>query len=131
MEITKETNSYNQRRYGKPWIAKVDFATPKGDYTWGDWTGDRYNGGKGILSITAKAGDIIAIGQKDNRQPRNTAPDFYLVTSSGELESIGDKGAAYKHYLNTKNQGVDKIALKAEKDQLLARIAEINKLLEV
>jgi len=79
MEITKETGSYNQRRMGRPWIAKVDFTNSKGDFSWGDWTGDQYNGGAGVLSINAKPGDIIATGQKDNRQPKNSAPDFFVV----------------------------------------------------
>jgi hypothetical protein len=116
---------------GKPWIAKVDFTqSRKGDFDWGDWTGDHYNGGAGVLSINANPGDIVAIGQKDNRQPRNSAPDFYVVELSGELGMLGDKGDAYKHYLATKDQGVNKDALEAEKTQLQVRIIEINKLLE-
>ena len=78
MKITIETNTYNHRRYGKPWIAVVDFAgNAKGDFAWGDWTGDHFNGGAGVLSIVANPGDIIARGQKDNRQPRNSAPAFF------------------------------------------------------
>lgn len=130
MNITIATSSYNQRRMGNPWIAKVDFSTPKPGFDWGDWTGDQYNGGEGILSITANPGDIIATGQKDNRQPRNSAPDFFEVMATGELEELGDKGMAYKHYLATKEQGVNKDALQTEKDILLDRIKEIDKLLE-
>jgi len=102
MEITINTSSYNQRRMGKPWIAKVDFSTPKADFSFGDWTGDQYNGGEGVLSISALPGDIIATGQKDNRQPKNSAPDFFVITESGKLDSIGDKGSAYKYYLANK-----------------------------
>jgi len=131
MNITIETSSYNHRRMGKPWIAKVDFSSPKGDFAWGDWTGDHYNGGVGVLSIEANPGDIIAIGQKDNRQPKNSAPDFFVVTTIGELEKIGDKGEAYKYYLANKTQCVDKEALQQEKAKLQKRIDEINKLLEV
>lgn len=60
MTITKETNSYNQRRYGKPWIAVVDFSDPKGKFSFGDWTGDHYNGGVGVLTVEANPGVIIA-----------------------------------------------------------------------
>lgn len=128
MEITKSTSSYNQRRYGRPWIAKVDFSSnPKGNFIWGNWTGDHYNGGEGMLSIDADPGDIIATGQKDNRQPKNSAPDFHEVSIDGTLMYLGDKGDAYKHFLVNKTP--DKVALKAEKDRLLARIAEIDKLL--
>ena len=126
MQITVETSSYNHRRMGKPWIAKVDFSTPKGDFSWGDWTGDHYNGGEGVLSIDAAPGDIIAKGQKDNRQPRNSAPDFYVVTADGKLDPLGDKGDAYKHYLAHKTAAPDHAALKAERDRLIARIAEID-----
>lgn len=129
MEITKTTGSYNQRRMGKPWIAKVDFSNPKGDFTWGDWTGDHYNGGAGILSINADPGDIIATGQKDNRQPRNSAPDFFVVGATGNLLSLGDKGAAYKYYLEHKDAAPDIDALSKEKEKLLARIAEIDAIL--
>lgn len=99
MEIMVNTSSYNQRRMGKPWIAKVDFSTAKGDFVFGDWTGDQYNGGAGVLSINAMPGEIIATGQKDNRQQKNSAPDFFVVTDAGALNSLGDKGDAYKFYL--------------------------------
>jgi len=100
MEITIETASYNERRYGKPWIAKVDFATDKkGAFSFGDWTGDGWNGGEGVLSIDVQPGDIVATGQKDNRKPRNSAPKFHVVLADGSLDSIGDKGAAYKFFM--------------------------------
>jgi len=127
MEIRIETAIYNQRRYGKPWIAKVDFsASAKGEFSWGDWTGDHYNGGEGILSINANPGDIITTGQKDFRKPRNSASDFFVVTSDGELEDISDKGAAYKHYLNHKDAAPDIDALRKERETLIARITEID-----
>ena len=130
MGITIETSSYNHRRYGKPWIAKVDFSqSTKGDFAWGDWTGDHYNGGEGVLSINANSGDIIAKGQKDFRKPRNSAPDFFVVEANGALDMLGDKGAAYKHYLEQKAALPDVAALEKEKETLLARIAEIDNLL--
>jgi len=108
----------------------VDFAkSAKGDFAWGEWTGDHYNGGEGVLSIEANPGDIIAKGQKDNRQHRNSAPDFFVVTPEGHLDSIGDKGAAYKHYLATKSATPDTEALKVEREKLISRIAEIDRLI--
>jgi len=48
MNITVETDSYNDRRYGKPWIALVDFKSDrKGDFTFGEWIGSP--GGAGTL----------------------------------------------------------------------------------
>ena len=128
MQITIETSSYNHRRMGNPWIAKVDFSTPKGFlFSWGDWTGDHYNGGEGVLSIDAAPGDIIARGQKDNRQPRNSPPNFYAVMADGKIVSLGDK--AYKHYLASKSAAPDLDALRKERETLAARIAEIDAIL--
>jgi hypothetical protein len=130
MEIRIETASYNQRRYGKPWVARVDFSgSTKGEFFWGDWTGDHYNGGEGVLTINANPGDIIARGQKDFRKPRNSAPDFSVVCANGELEDIGDKGAAYKYYLEHKDAAPDLDALRKERETLVARIAEIDAIL--
>lgn len=130
MEIRIKTASYNHRRYGKPWIATVAFnQSTKGDFSWGDWTGDHYNGGEGVLTIDAKPGDIIATGQKDFRKPRNSAPDFSVVGADGELESIGDKGEAYKYYLKHKDAAPDLDALCKERKTLVVRIAEIDAIL--
>jgi hypothetical protein len=130
MDITIETKRYNERRYGKPWIAKVDFSqSTKGDFSWGDWTGDHYNGGEGVLTLNANPGDIIATGQKDFRKPAYSAPYFYVVAIDGELQRIGDKGAAYKYYLERKGVAPDRDALRKERETLAARIAEIDALL--
>ena len=130
MKITVETSVYNPRRYGKPWIALIDFSSStKGEFSWGDWTGDARNGGAGILSITTNAGDIVARGQKDNRNSSNSAPDFYVVSKLGKLESIGDKGAAYKFFLGRKNDIINKDELNKEREALILRIAEIDSII--
>lgn len=96
IKITVETSSYNQRRYSKPWIAKVDFSTnPNGDFQWGNWVGDAVKGSEGMLIIEAEEGDIIARGQKDFRKPRNSAPDYYQVRD-GKLEPVASKREALK-----------------------------------
>jgi len=123
MDIIIATSSYNQRRMGRPWIAKVDFAVnPHGDFVLGDWAGDHYNGGEGVLKIDAVPGDIIATGQKDNRKSKISAPEFFAVTVAGDLDKLGDKGAAYKYYLTK---------LKNERERLIARLDEINKLEDI
>ncbi len=102
MEITKETTSYNDRRHGKPWIAVVDYSgSRKGEFKFGDWQGRP--GSEGELYINCEPGDIIAIGQKDFRKPRNSAPEYYQATTSG-LSLIGNNPVdAYKIYKATKN----------------------------
>lgn len=94
--IEISTNPYNQRRCGKPWIARVDFSIdPRGEFKWGTWIGDALNGSEGLLIIDAAEGDIIASGQKDHRQPRNSAPDYYQVVD-GQLVPVATRAAAYK-----------------------------------
>lgn len=96
MKIEIKTTSYNQKRYSKPWIAVVDFSkNPKGDYNWGNWVGDHSNGSDGLLVIEANEGDIIAKGQKDFRQPKNSTPTYYQVRN-GELVELTGKAEAYQ-----------------------------------
>jgi len=132
MKIISETGSYNHRRYGKPWIAKVDFSeSTKGEFVFGDWTGDHYNGGEGVLTIDANPGDIVAIGQKDFRKPSNSAAEFSVVGVDGGMEDIGDKGNAYKYFLEHKGNVVaqDFDTLRKERDALVTRLAEIDAIL--
>lgn len=87
MKITRETSSYNERRYGRPWIAKVVISDtkPGGEFVWGNWIGDARNGGEGELILdNIEPGDIYARGQKDNRKPRNSSPDYYVLGPDGK-----------------------------------------------
>lgn len=96
MKISVKTHSYNQRRYSKPWIAVVDFSrNPKGDFNWGDWIGDHNNGSEGMLVIDAAEGAIVAQGQKDFRQPKNSSPTYYQVRD-GQLVELQSKVEAYQ-----------------------------------
>jgi hypothetical protein len=97
MKITKATSSYNQRRYSKPWIASLTAGDKFPKYEWGQWVGDA--GDPGELIMDVEAGDVIAIGQKDNRG-NNTDQEFYIVGGSGELESV-DKVTAYRKLRET------------------------------
>ena len=96
MKIEIETDIYNERRYGKPWIAKVDFSdNEKGNFNWGNWVGDP--GSTGLLILDADPGDVVAHGQKDNRGRReNSAPRWAFVNQAGELVSC-TRVEAYRH----------------------------------
>ncbi|MFA5284434.1 MAG: hypothetical protein WC347_02445 [Smithellaceae bacterium] len=97
MKIEKQTGSYNDRRYSRPWIAKVDFSqNPNGEFLWGVWVGQP--GEQGLLIIDAELGDIVASGQKDFRKPRNSAPDWYYVGEDGKLVDLDSKVDAYKKF---------------------------------
>ena len=94
MRISIDTSTYNERRYGKPWIALVSFASAsKTNFDFGEWAGQE--GYSGMLELECENGDIIARGQKDNRNPKNSVPEFYIV-KNGELEPIS-KVDAYRH----------------------------------
>jgi hypothetical protein len=127
IEIKIDTSSYNQRRYGKPWIAVVDFSkNAQGEFKFGEWVGDWRNGSKGVLIITASTGDIVARGQKDNRNNRNSAPEFYKVAGDGTLERFDSKADAYNYVCNNKPMSKTDL-LKLERELLGARIIEIDK----
>lgn len=69
MKTLETYSSYNERRYGDPWVAKVgadgkiDFSARVGGYT-----GERGKGEAGDLYIIKPAeGQVYAYGQKDYR----------------------------------------------------------------
>ncbi len=83
MRITQIFGSYNQRRYGRPWIAKIT-SWPVGDkaeVSWGSYLGND-NGGE--VEIEANPGDVIRTGQKDGRG-NGTSADWYIVSPDGSL----------------------------------------------
>jgi len=107
MRITQSTRSYNQSRYGKPWIATVDFADPKGIFNFGQWIGA--TGQEGELVIEANPGDVVAQGQKDNRGSSSTY--YHVVQSDGSLGDAVTKIEAYRawqaKHVTVANQIVD------------------------
>jgi hypothetical protein len=123
-----ETESYNDRRYGKPWIATIDFSgNSQGDYVFGDFIGTA--GEPGTLEVDANIGDIVATGQKDMRKSKPATIDYYTVTASG-LEFVSqNKNDAYRMATNSKSTTPETKGLEAEKEALLKRLAEIDGLL--
>lgn len=84
MRITISHGAYNHRRYSRPWIAKVT-AWPVGaqpELAWGAFLGDDMGG---ETEIEAHPGDIIRSGQKDNRNPRKSDNNWYIVADDGTL----------------------------------------------
>lgn len=82
MRVSISYGAYNDRRYSRPWIAKIT-AWPIGGnpvLAWGGYVGD-YHGGE--VEIEAEPGDIIRSGQKDYRTPSNSDNDWYIVTEAG------------------------------------------------
>ncbi len=125
-KINVDTDSYNERRYGKPWIAIVTFDSPKGDYSFGDWVG--HPGEDGQLVLKAETNDVVVIGQKDNRGKSDF--EFYYVDDKGKLQDLANKKEAYTFYQKQLDSKPNIEELKREKTDLIKRLKEINKLLK-
>lgn len=96
IKYIRPTDSYNERRYGKPWIATVTFDDKsKANFSFGDWIGDE--GYEGQLEVLCNPGDIIALGQKDTRKPANSAPQYFTIDENKKLSEV-TKLKAYHHY---------------------------------
>lgn len=87
--VTMHFGGYNARRYSKPWGAVITRSTAGGfQYSFaGHWWGDDDEGG--IVEIPGVCpGTVVAFGQKDNRKPRNTENDWYVVRPNGSLQFV-------------------------------------------
>lgn len=71
-----KTDSYNDRRYGKPWLAIVTDHLTK-NFRFLDWNGRP--GTAGEFLFDTEPGTMLAQGQKDNRKGIGGV-DWYLLT---------------------------------------------------
>lgn len=98
-----DTSDYNEKRYGKPWIARICFEHSKqGEFYFGEWVGEPGEAGMLILE-NVRVGDIVSRGQRDTRKMRNSAPSFYIVQDDKSLLHVS-KIEAYKHFVESKNK---------------------------
>lgn len=81
--------SYNERRYSRPWCAKVYLQqfTIKYDFC-GVYTGSV--GLAGSVMVDATVGDVVAAGQKDYRG-NSSIHKFFLVEENGLKEVTKDE----------------------------------------
>ena len=91
MIVQFEFESYNFRRYSRPWGARVKLSGVriKLDFC-GAWNGTASEGGS--VAIDARPGDIVACGQKDNRGGK-TRTEYYKVGEDGDTEEVSKKEA--------------------------------------
>lgn len=90
MRVTVSFNSYNERRYGTPWIAKVTTwpVGGKAELQFGGYCGDSRHGGAGEAEIDAEVGDIVRWGQKDNRNAKGTEANWGIVEGNGTIKDL-------------------------------------------
>lgn len=94
--VTFPVSPYNSRRYGKPWGAVITFdgAKPRYDFSAGSYLGDS---GGGEIVIICRAGDIIARGQRDNRNPKYTENEWHVVSDDGSPQAVS-QADAFRHW---------------------------------
>lgn len=85
MTYTKITPSYNDRRYGLPWLAFLTDSLNRG-FKFIDWTGRP--GDQGRFEFDAEPGSLLASGQKDERKGRGGVGGYWFASTTGELVQI-------------------------------------------
>ncbi|RZS31722.1 hypothetical protein [Corticibacter populi] len=79
-------DSYNGRRYSRPWIARVT-AWPVGGKPTLDWGNYVGSDSGGEAEVNAKPGDIIRWGQKDGRG-NGTRAYWGVVAEDGSVDRV-------------------------------------------
>ena len=115
-------DSYNDRRYSKPWIARVSKWAVGGraEIVWGNYLGD-YRGG--TCEVACKVGDVIRYGQKDTRGGGGFAA-YAVVLEDGETLVLDEATAAgyYRSDAASRAALISKwIDVRSERNILLAR----------
>lgn len=82
MKQSIKTHAYNEKRYGRPYIARIANTDGK-VIEWGIWLGTP--GEEGLLEIEANAGDIIMHGQKDFRGNKGF-PEYAILLPDGSFD---------------------------------------------
>lgn len=92
MKIKINRGSYNERRFGRPWIGKImGWSNPRRpDIEWGNYFGSELGG---VLEIEADPGDILRTGQRDHRTPSKTRSEWGLVEDDGFVRDISEDEA--------------------------------------
>ncbi len=91
MQYAEKTESYNERRYGRPWMAFVNNSLTK-DFTFIEWDGRP--GAAGEFTFDAEPGTLLAYGQKDIRKGRGGIDGYQICMPNGDLPGVSDARAA-------------------------------------
>lgn len=102
MKLTLQTKAYDATRYGKPWIARVDFSTNGlGDFQYGEWRGQL--GEPGELYLDVEEGDVVAQEQYGRSQRTNPIL-FGVVSGEGLVQWCNSKIEAKVMHLALKRK---------------------------
>lgn len=142
MLIEFEWGPYNERRYSKPWAARVT-AWPVGqrqpDVEWGTFIGNSDEGG--IVEIEAEPGDIVRWGQRDQRNPRKSESRIGEVQQEiGNIEELSISEARTrwrKREKATEKEKTEDVAIEIRQAPVvpalripLSRVPEIREIFE-
>lgn len=91
--ITFPFEKYNNRKFSKPWIAKVtQWETGSNpSYLFGKFLG--VHGQAGICEISARIGDVICWGQKNYNSFRRSVRKIGVVTADYSIKELTDSEA--------------------------------------
>jgi hypothetical protein len=92
MKLDLETESYDKKRFGKPWIASVVLNSGRPTFEWGEWVGTP--GEAGALLLEAEARAVIAYGQKDRRDGTETKIQYGVVDGDGDIDTLESRTEA-------------------------------------
>lgn len=90
MQYTERTESYNDRRYGKPWMAIITTSLTR-DFAFVDWDGRP--GCAGQFTFSAEPGTLLAYGQKDIRKNRGGVDGYQICLPDGSLPIVSSEMA--------------------------------------
>lgn len=91
MQYIDTTSSYNDRRYGKPWMAIVTTSLTRG-FDFLDWAG--FPGSAGRFVFSADPGTMVAYGQKDIRKGKGGVDGYQMCMPDGTMPIISGSTAA-------------------------------------
>lgn len=126
LTATVEISSYNDRRFARPWIARIAAWPAAGspELVWGSYLGGSQGG---RLEIVCTPGDIIRYGQKDSRGGKGTS-DSALVLEDASLLPISELAAADYLRADASSRTAMVARWLALRDQKAAQLAEAQQM---
>ena len=88
IKYAETTSSYNERRYGRPWHAKLINSISR-NFEFLEWDGRP--GREGIFRFEAEPGTLLAYGQKDIRKGRGGVDGYLICMPDGLCKPISDE----------------------------------------